>query len=110
MKAFIRCSLLAALLALAWPGFAQSAYPNRPIRIVVPFAAGGAVDAVARSVREWLGALGAVIASSTPEEFARFLHAEIERWATVIKPRNRSWTRPSVPPWPGLARRDDAAG
>jgi len=27
-----------------------------------------------------------------------------------LKPRNRSWTRPSVPPWGGLARRDDAAG
>ena len=28
----------------------------------------------------------------------------------LIQPRNRSWTRPSGPPWRALARRDDAVG
>src|SRR4029078_11491531 len=34
---------------------AQSNYPNRPIRIVVPYPAGGIVDIVARAVTEQVG-------------------------------------------------------
>jgi len=50
--------LLAAVfgLGLAEPAAAQ-AYPNRPVRILVGFAAGGSVDLVARTVAQKLGAL-----------------------------------------------------
>jgi tripartite-type tricarboxylate transporter receptor subunit TctC len=41
--------LLFALLALAVAAHAQS-YPNKPIRIVVPYGAGGATDALARPI------------------------------------------------------------
>ncbi|MBA4038675.1 MAG: hypothetical protein C0480_29145, partial [Bradyrhizobium sp.] len=34
---------------------AQSGYPNRPIRIIVPYPAGGIVDIVARAVTEQVG-------------------------------------------------------
>jgi tripartite-type tricarboxylate transporter receptor subunit TctC len=39
---------LAGLLLFSGPAHAQSDYPNRPVRIVVPVAAGGGVDTLAR--------------------------------------------------------------
>jgi tripartite-type tricarboxylate transporter receptor subunit TctC len=49
-----RRSLLAAAALLAAPAVAhaQAAYPNRPVRVVVPFAAGGVIDVVARILGE----------------------------------------------------------
>lgn len=54
-------ALLAALTLCALPltGLAQADYPNRPIKLVVGFAPGGAADAVARAISEPLAkALG----------------------------------------------------
>ena len=45
----IRC-VLAASLTLAAGGVLAQAYPNRPVTLVVPFAAGGPTDVVARSL------------------------------------------------------------
>ncbi|MEW6449365.1 MAG: tripartite tricarboxylate transporter substrate-binding protein [Pseudomonadota bacterium] len=47
-----RASVLAALALAFWasPAAAQSDWPNRPITLVVPYAAGGPVDTVARVV------------------------------------------------------------
>ena len=50
-----RRSVLALLAALAvaqlpGPAFAQAAYPNRPITMIVPFAAGGPTDLTARII------------------------------------------------------------
>ncbi|GKS77387.1 tripartite tricarboxylate transporter substrate binding protein [Acidovorax sp. SUPP950] len=58
-------SLLAAMLgavagavgitAIPRPAFAQDAYPSKPVKLIVPFGAGGITDVVARLVGQKLG-------------------------------------------------------
>jgi tripartite-type tricarboxylate transporter receptor subunit TctC len=57
MKRLLPVLALAAALAASTP--ARAAYPDRPITMIVPFAAGGPTDVVARIVAEHMGrALG----------------------------------------------------
>ncbi|CAB5653906.1 Argininosuccinate lyase [Comamonas aquatica] len=52
----MRRSLLAlAALATIGAAHAQSSYPNKPIKLLVPFAAGGTTDLIARVVADPLG-------------------------------------------------------
>ena len=54
-----RCLVVAALLlfaSLAAPATAQSAYPARPIKFVVPYPPGALTDLLARAIGERLGA------------------------------------------------------
>ncbi|MCC6531805.1 MAG: tripartite tricarboxylate transporter substrate binding protein [Burkholderiales bacterium] len=44
----LRTFITSTVLAFAAPVWASDAYPNRPIRMLVPFAAGGAIDLMAR--------------------------------------------------------------
>jgi len=61
MNRFIRRNWLFAVVGIA-AGLATSGswaqasdYPNRPIRLIVPFAAGGAIDATARPIADAVG-------------------------------------------------------
>lgn len=52
MNGFVRCAVAAIALSLLAAGAqAQSKYPNRPIRLLTPFAAGGGSDLLARLIQ-----------------------------------------------------------
>jgi tripartite-type tricarboxylate transporter receptor subunit TctC len=53
-RTFVTRALLAALILGAGNAAAQQGYPNRPIRLVVPFAAGGGSDFVGRLIGQKL--------------------------------------------------------
>src|SRR5437667_9229067 len=51
-----RALIFAIAAALLWPAAARAQdFPNRPIKLIVPFAAGGAADLFARSLASGLG-------------------------------------------------------
>ncbi len=88
----LRCAALALVLAAVWPEHAGAqAYPNRPIRLIVPFPPGGAADILARlignKVAEQIGqplvvenrpgaggTLGADAAAKSPPDGYTILH------------------------------------
>jgi tripartite-type tricarboxylate transporter receptor subunit TctC len=84
-------SCMAALLPLT--GSAQNGYPNKPIRVIVPFAAGSTTDIIARAIADKMGAsLGqplvvdnrggasgtigqAAVASAAPDGYTLMIHS-----------------------------------
>ena len=52
MRAAVRSAVLAAALAVGTVSVASAQYPVRPITLVVPYAAGGGTDTVARLIGE----------------------------------------------------------
>src|SRR4029078_13022774 len=55
MQAVINTALAVAAALLAIPAGAQQEYPNRPIRLIVPYPPGGPTDLIGRVVSELLG-------------------------------------------------------
>lgn len=69
MKHFIRrCAAVLAVTTTCWAVPAQAAYPDRPIRLIVPFETGGTVNLIGRILAQHLGeALGqSVIVENKP--------------------------------------------
>jgi tripartite-type tricarboxylate transporter receptor subunit TctC len=53
MRAIIRSLIVSFALMLAWPAAAQQ-YPNKPVKIIIPFAAGGVTDIAGRLIAQRL--------------------------------------------------------
>ena len=45
---------LLCMLALALPVYAQAQWPQKPVRVIVPFPPGGVTDSIARITADWL--------------------------------------------------------
>jgi tripartite-type tricarboxylate transporter receptor subunit TctC len=57
MSIFRRTALACCITVLAaLPAAAQNGYPNKPIRVIVPFAAGSTTDIIARAIADKMGA------------------------------------------------------
>jgi tripartite-type tricarboxylate transporter receptor subunit TctC len=54
-RLLLAAALVAGTQALPGAAFAQDAYPSRPIRVVVPYPAGGNTDLTARAIMEEVG-------------------------------------------------------
>ena len=88
-----RRALVAAALALPLAAFAQSGYPSKPIRVIVPFAAGSTTDIIARAIGDKMGqSMGttlvienkggasgtigqAAVASAAPDGYTLMIHS-----------------------------------
>ncbi len=90
-------ALLLPITAIAQPTSTGSgqAYPNKPVRMVVPFPAGGGVDVTARILAQRLSErVGQSFivenrgGASAIEPFTEFVKNEVPRWAKVVKAAN----------------------
>ncbi|PZO19783.1 MAG: LacI family transcriptional regulator [Burkholderiales bacterium] len=93
MKLIHAAALTVFALAATMPATAQQAYPNKPIRVIVPFAAGSTTDIIARSITDKMsqsmgqpivvdnrggasGTIGqAAVASAAPDGYTIMIHS-----------------------------------
>jgi tripartite-type tricarboxylate transporter receptor subunit TctC len=101
-RQFLSSSAALAAATLGSPAIAQAAWPNRPVRMIVPFPAGGTTDVVARIVAERLqaslgqpfvvenrggsgGAIGAdIVARAEPDGHVVMMHNLTFPFTTMV--------------------------
>jgi tripartite-type tricarboxylate transporter receptor subunit TctC len=112
-----RVTLAAAVLALgSASGHAQSAYPNRPIRMIVPVAPGGNVDIIARTIADPLArALGQPVTVENRPSAASLIGTQLVAKSapdgyTLLAHSNTFVSAPAVTVNPGYDPVKDFAG
>jgi tripartite-type tricarboxylate transporter receptor subunit TctC len=93
MKLIHATALTVFAIAACLPATAQQAYPNKPIRVIVPFAAGSTTDIIARAITDKMsqslgqpivvdnrggasGTIGqAAVASAAPDGYTIMIHS-----------------------------------
>jgi tripartite-type tricarboxylate transporter receptor subunit TctC len=80
-RAILAACVAASLMSLTSAAFAQQGYPNRAIRLVVPYPAGGGADGLARMIAQKLeGKLGQpVVIDNKPGANTMLASAEVAR-------------------------------
>jgi tripartite-type tricarboxylate transporter receptor subunit TctC len=102
-RTIIRSIAVATLFTLAGTDVYAEPFPTRPVRILVPYAAGGAVDVLARTLGQSLSktwgqqpvienrpGAGGIIASQALTQSAPdgYMRAEAAKWEPVLKEAN----------------------
>jgi len=77
MKIIKRCAILLCVLTTLSHAQGNSAYPNKPIRLIIPLAAGIVTTKISQSMRQTIAIENLLGAAGTPKDIIKKLNAEV---------------------------------